>query len=230
MTLFCILLGMICVLTIPRMALVDLGRIGATERFTFDIRDFASAVAIGASLMILAGALSDLPGLSRLVLVILGSLLTISAWIDRVSAWAPDILILPLCMALFLVSPDTRTMADVGTAVGFGALLFIGALAAWFLQDRVGYRFAPPPDIVALAAPLILFGISMPTSIVYAVISTLLIAASKSTMLRRLFSRPEAIEDAGIEVGYGGAKSVTFLSIAFPVVLVAQALVLANTL
>lgn len=229
MTLFCIIVAIACILTLPRLALLDLLRSGATKTFVFDLRWMTLATAIGAFAVTLAGVGADLPGHSRLVIVALAALLALGAWIDRISAWAPDAIMLPLSMALFLVSPEISSLMGAGKAIGFGTLLFLGCILLWIVQDAVGYRFAPPADLVAIAAPIILFGMSMTTSAVFLAISILLLAAKKIPGVVAIFSRPEALADGSADVVYNeDAKSVTFLSVSFPVLIIAQMIALAT--
>jgi hypothetical protein len=222
MTLFSILIAVATLLTLPKLALIDLHRSGATKTCWFDLRRFTVATGIGALSMVAALHGSELPVHTQLIYVAIAAILTLGAWIDRVSAWAPDALMLPFAIAIFLASPNVSSPIEIGFAVGMGALLFMSGIALWVLQDFLETRFITPPDIIALASPFILFGITTMTAVVFMITSILLLGALKSKRIAAIFSRPEAIADAVNDTGYSDKPSVTFLSVIFPVLLCAQ--------
>lgn len=172
-----LLVAWCCILAMPHLALFELKRDGATETFDFDFGHMTIAVGIGALGLALSTGFIDLPAHSKFLMVLIGAILMLGAWIDRVSAWAPDILMMPFCFAIFLVSPEIASLKDAGIALGFGTALFLICIALWVPQEMFGLKFAPPADLMALASPFVLFGISMDTVAIFVVTSVLLILA-----------------------------------------------------
>ncbi|MFG6573602.1 hypothetical protein ACGYLO_18560 [Sulfitobacter sp. 1A13353] len=221
MIIMTLLIAWCCILALPHLALFDLKRDGATETFDFDFGHMTIAVGVGSLGLALSTIFTDLPAHSKFVMVLIGSILMLGAWIDRVSAWAPDILMMPFCIAIFLVSPDIESLMDACIALGLGVALFLICVALWVPQDMLGMKFAPPADLMALASPFVLFGISMETTMIFVVTSVLLVLALKSSRFAALLSRPEAVADGARDVEFTEKKAVTFLSVMFPVIFVA---------
>jgi|Cruoilmetagenom7_1024161.scaffolds.fasta_scaffold00727_21 hypothetical protein len=216
-----LLVAWCCILAMPHLALFELKRDGATETFDFDFGHMTIAVGIGALGLALSTGFIDLPAHSKFLMVLIGAILMLGAWIDRVSAWAPDILMMPFCFAIFLVSPEIASLKDAGIALGFGTALFLICIALWVPQEMFGLKFAPPADLMALASPFVLFGISMDTVAIFVVTSVLLILALKSSRCAALLSRPEAVADGAADVEFTEKRAVTFLTVMFPVIFVA---------
>ncbi len=221
MIIMTLLVAWCCILTIPHMAMFELNRDGATETFSFDFGHMTIAVAIGAMGLAASMVMIDLPVHSRFLMVFIGATLMLGAWIDRVSAWAPDILMMPFCFAIFLVSPEINNLYQAGAAIGFGTALFLVCIALWVPQELFDLKFAPPADLMALAAPIVLFGISKETAVIFAATSVLLLLALKSNRFAALLSRPEAVADGARDVEFTQKKAVTFLTVIFPVIFVA---------
>ncbi|HDZ51539.1 hypothetical protein LCGC14_0111910 [marine sediment metagenome] len=221
MIIMTLLIAWCCILAMPHMALFDLNRDGATETFDYDFGHMTIAVAIGALGISLSTIFTDLPMHSRFLMVIIGSILVLGAWIDRVSAWAPDILMMPFCLMIFLVSPEITSWTGAGIAVGLGTALFLICIALWVPQEFFKLKFAPPADLMAIAAPFVLFGVSMETAAIFMITSILLVLALKSSRFAALLSRPEAVADGARDVDFTGKKAVTFLTVMFPVIFVA---------
>ena len=74
---------------------------------------------------------------------------------------------------------------------------------------------------MAIAAPFVLFGVSMETAAIFMITSILLVLALKSSRFAALLSRPEAVADGARDVDFTGKKAVTFLTVMFPVIFVA---------
>jgi len=216
-----LLVAWCCILAMPHLALYDLNRDGATETFDYDFGHMTIAVGIGALGIALSLGFTNLPAHSKFLMVLIGAILMLGAWIDRVSAWAPDILMLPFCIAIFLASPEVASLKTAGIALGLGTALFLMCIALWVPQDMFNLKFAPPADLMSLAAPFVLFGISMETAVIFMVVSILLVLALKSSRFAALLSRPEAVADGARDVEFTEKKAVTFLSVIFPVIFVA---------
>lgn len=218
MTLLTIIVALGVILMLPNVVLLSLQRDGATQKFDFDMVDMTVATSVGAIGIWASLAQMDMGFIDRSLFIILGALLILGAWIDRISAWSPDVIMIPFCIIIFLVSPDVTSLRDVVSAIGFGVALFLSGILLWIPQDALDRRIAPPADLIAIAAPFVLFGLDYTTAVIFMVTSTLLLAALKSQAVARLFSRPEAVADATSDVALGEKPAVTFLSVIFPVI------------
>jgi hypothetical protein len=225
MSLITFLFAIGCVLTLPQIALMSLQKDGATAKFNFDFLEMTIAAGLGSLVMWVSMIGSQLPNHIHFIMILMGSLLALGAWVDRVAAWAPDMIILPVCVAVFLISPEVDTPREFAIAVGSGIALYIAGIILWIPQEMTNYRFAPPADLIAIAAPFVLFGTSYETAVIFATVSILLIGALKSRIIAGVFSRPEAVEDGASDVVLGEKQAVTFLSVIFPVLLIALATV-----
>jgi len=221
MIIMTLLIAWCCILAMPHLALFELNRDGATDTFEYDFGHMTIAVAVGALGLSFSTIFADLPMHSRFIMVIIGSILVLGAWLDRISAWAPDILMMPFCFLIFLVSPQITSWTDAGIAVGLGTALFLGCIALWVPQELFDMKFAPPADLMAIAAPFMLFGISIETTFIFMVTSLLLVLALKSSRFAALLSRPEAVADGARDVEFSEKQAVTFLTVMFPVLFVA---------
>lgn len=178
---------------------------------------------IGAALSALAGSMGVLvvirvapvpvPIETELALCLFGALLLITGWTDHRTAWAPDGVVVPLlvCGALsasligpFLVGPLT--------AFAIAALIFCAAQGGWALQGISGRRVLPPPDLIALSLPVLLFGLTPYTFLTYLLLSGLLILVLRAPdPLYRIIRGPaatDAVEEAGLT---GSGRSAPFL-------------------
>lgn len=212
----------LCMLLLPLVTLASLRRIKATDEFTYDMSSMRWAAWIGAFLM---GAFAMDTGASvanQVGLVILGSLLLLGAWIDRISAYAPDAIIIPFCIMIFFVGVDDPGYADLFYSILLGLLLYIICIAMWIPQEASGYRVVPPADVAALAAPFILFGVEIATFAVYLASSVVLIAILRIPSLAPIFSKAEAVKSGAQDVHLPDRPAVTFLSVAFPIIFVAK--------
>lgn len=159
---------------------------------------------------------TGLPHEVELALCVFGSLLLLAAWTDHRTAWAPDGIVLPLMISAAIVASliGPLTVRPV-PAMGVGVLLFGLAQAGWAVQALVGTRLLPPPDLMALGLPVLLFGLTP-----YAFLSYLALSATLLLVLRApepLYQRlrgpaaSEAVRDAGLS---GSGRSAPFLPMA----------------
>jgi hypothetical protein len=149
--------------------------------------------------------------------VMLAGLMAAAAWVDRQSAWVPDVIFLPM-MALAGV---------VGAPLGGGPMQLIGGalaglavyalcLGLWHAVRRFGRPGIPPADLAALALPLLLFGFDLAAGATYTVVSALLLAARQSPRLRDILSPRAPIAAALADTGHEAsrtAEAVAFLSV-----------------
>lgn len=218
MTLLTIIVALGVILMFPNVVLLSLQRDGATQKFDFDMVDLTVATSVGAIGIWASLTQVDMGFINRSLFIILGALLILGAWIDRISAWSPDVIMIPFCIIIFLIRPEVTSLYDMIAALGFGVALFLSGILLWIPQDTFDLRVAPPADLIAIAAPFVLFGLDYTTAVIFLVTSILLLAALKSKTVAQLFSRPEAVADAASEVDLGEKPAVTFLSVIFPVI------------
>jgi len=216
---FIVAIGFILIL--PQIVFRSLSKDGATQTFDFDFVSMTIATSIGALSGWACMIGSDASFLDRSLIIALCSLLSLGAWIDRISAWAPDIIILPFCIAVFLLAPEVVDYRTAAAAVSFGVAMFLCGILLWIPQESFDKRFAPPADLIAIAAPFVLFRLNYETAAIFAVTSIFLLGALKSRTIARIFSRPEAVADGTADTALGDSPAVTFLSVIFPITLIA---------
>jgi hypothetical protein len=208
-------------LSLPKLAFMSLEYDGATKKFDFDFQSMTIATAIGSLAVWMCLIGTEVSFIDRSLMIMLGGLLSLGAWIDRISAWAPDIIMLPFCVAIFLLAPEVDGLRSFAAALGFGVALFLSGILLWIPQDAFDKRFAPPADLIAIAAPFVLFRISYETAMIFSATSVCLLTAMKSPTIAAVFSRPEAVQDGASELSFGNEPAVTFLSVIFPITLIA---------
>ena len=153
---------------------------------------------------------------AELALCVFGALLLLAAWIDQRTAWAPDGITLPL-MCGGAASASLIGTLGVGpvAALGVAFALFLTAQAAWAAQALIGIRLLPPADLMALALPVLLFGLSPYAPLTYLLLFALLLIALRGPEpLYRLIRGPsaeEAVRDADIS---GSGRSAPLLPMA----------------
>lgn len=149
-------------------------------------------------------------------LCVFGALLLVAGWVDHRTAWAPDGVILPL-MVCGSVSAALIGSLSAGPvwAIGVAVLIFGLAQAAWAVQAVLGHRVLPPPDLISLSLPVLLFGLTHYTFLAYLTLSlTLLLVLRGPEPVYRAFRGPaasDAVRDAGLA---GTGRSAPFLPMA----------------
>jgi hypothetical protein len=153
-------------------------------------------------------------GLAR---VILAGLMAAAAWVDRQSAWVPDVLFLPvMALAGVVGAPFGDGLAGLVGGAFAGIATYAVCLALWQGLRSTGRNAIPPADLAALGLPLVLFGFDFRAGVAYAAASGLLIAARISPRLRDILSPRAPIEGALSDTGQQTSKTaeaVAFLPI-----------------
>lgn len=194
-----------------------------------------AAGALAATLGLLAaGQLPDpgLPGVSlpdilgAMAVVLGGALLTALAIMDRNTAWAPDLVTLPLCLLMAITGEMLAGDPVSGWTVLIGVGIWGMAQLLWFAQVAVGAGAVPPPDLMLLIAPAVLFGATLPLIIYYLLVALTMKGCMASPGVRRVFVGAGVAERAGVETGTPGnpQEAITFLSIGCPILLIVLAL------
>lgn len=209
------------ILSLPQLTFMSLEQDGATEDFNFNFTSMTVATALG-TLAIWATMLgTEIKIFDRSMMILFCGMLSLAAWIDRISAWTPDIIIFPMCILIFIMAPEVVGLQTFGAALGFGLALFMFGTLMWIPQEGLKMRGVLPADMIALTLPFILFRLSYETVAIYGVTAICLLGALTSKHIARIFSRPEAVHNAVTKASFGQRSSVTFLSVIFPIILIA---------
>lgn len=167
--------------------------------------------------MVLAAATRGVAGGAAVAGIVVAGLMAAAAWVDRQSAWVPDVIFLPL-MALAGVA---------GAPLGSGPLQLFGegvaglavyalCLGLWHGVRRLGRPGIPPADLAALALPILLFGFDLAAGATYMMVSALLLAARQSPRLRDILSPRAPIAAALADTGHETSRTagaVAFLPV-----------------
>lgn len=163
------------------------------------------------------------------VLAGLGGWMAASAWVDARSAWVPDSLLVGLAFLIALYAlyqggtpfrpvwhviggaggcpgGDPATVAcalRMGLAGALSAGIVLAVLfAAWGAQLLVGRIVVTPPDMLAVAAPVLAFGLSIWALIAFVLLSAVLAALIAVPALRAVFDSGGAATEAAEELGF----------------------------
>ena len=149
--------------------------------------------------------------------------LSVAAYTDFETSWAPSELMVPTCVfAAAVVLPPSHPANVVAWAASLvvGIALYCAAHLAWRLQCALKRPAVPPADCIALALPIGMFGMHGVAAGAYAMAALALLAmrivpAGLNPFLDRIACR-------GISSGrkFGSmAERVPLLSILFPILL-----------
>lgn len=149
--------------------------------------------------------------------------LSVAAYTDIESSWAPSELIAPICIyaaVIFLSSRHFAGFAAWAAPIFVGIALHCAARLAWCLQCALRRPAIPPADCIALALPIGLFGMHGVSASAFAFMALTLLA------IRAVPAEWNPFRDWTARDGFSsGAKfirmpeRVPFLSISFPVIL-----------
>lgn len=207
------------ILLFPKYVLRDLKSDGVTDKFAININQITIAASVGVFAMWACLIGSNTGFIERSMMITVAGLLSMGAWIDRISAWAPDTIIIPFCILVLFLSPYSTGFHPL-YIITSGLILFALSIFLWAIQVWTNLRIAPPADLVAISAPFALFGITIETSLVFMGTAICLLGALKSKKIALAFSRPEAVADAVSDTEMADRPAVTFLSVIFPITLV----------
>ncbi len=143
-----------------------------------------------------------------------------AALIDRSSAWAPDGVVMALC-----VTAGVLGAAPAGDGMAQGALdgasVFAIVNLFWVAVARLRPAAAaavPPPDVIALLLPILVFGVTLTTFSSYTVMILVIFACRQSPMVLSLVTPDDVASDAARAEGFGaGGARLTFLAVGLPV-------------
>lgn len=218
---------------------------GALDRLPFLSLVLVSCLASAAALY-LAGPETQQVGPQMVVAFLVGQL-AMAGWIDRQTAWVPDMVLItvlsassayvfthsvePVGMLQRLESSTIQTVINalnqwpgallVVLSLTLGVAIWLVAVLLWGLQTLVGKGLLTPPDIVALGLPIYLLGISLETGFVYLVAVCLALVMQKSDLLRSVFSNADAVKEGREHLGLeSDGPAVAVLSLMFSILAV----------
>ena len=149
--------------------------------------------------------------------------LSVAAYTDIESSWAPSELMVPICIyaaAIFLPSRHVAELAAWAVPVFVGIALHGAARLAWRLQCALRQPAIPPADCIALALPVGLFGMHGVSASAFAFMALTLLAIRAVPAGLNPF-RPRTAS-AGIPSCANFIRTperVPFLSVSFPIIL-----------
>jgi len=184
------------------------------------------AAAIGAAilmtpLLLTPGDVNPDP-LLLLLQAFFGACLASLALLDRMSAWAPDMLTAPAVM-LGVASGAAFGQWNLGipAAILAGISLFGAIQILWAFFARSALHIPPPPDAYGLLMPVLMFGFSPATVASYGIFAVLLLLFRSYPKVRHVFSVPKSMEEASLEMGISAKEGevVPLLAVICPVLL-----------
>ena len=201
-------------------------------------RDVLAALSLAGSLVGLGvNGLLDIPAWQMHVVTLCGALMLVLAYIDRITSWVPDLLLLSFCVSAAHTGSTLHFgMSDpvVTTALGVG--FFLMAQLIFFIFGLLDLVMLPPPDIVGLMAPFVIMGLNYYSVSAMMLFAFTLLGCRLSPGFRSLFisdaARQSAQELHASVVTDASAGSsaeaasfasstkpviVTFLMVAFPI-------------
>ena len=149
--------------------------------------------------------------------------LSVAAYTDIESSWAPSELMVPICIyaaVIFLPPRHVAELAAWSAPVFVGIALLWSARLAWRLQCALRRPAIPPADCIALALPVGLFGMHGVSASAFAFMALALLAIRAFPAGLSPFRGRTACDGFS-----SGAKfirmpeRVPFLSISFPIIL-----------
>jgi hypothetical protein len=145
---------------------------------------------------------------------LLGIVLMLLAVIDRETSWAPDLLVIPVCCFAMWVGAQHAGEDPGVLQLVFRGLGFFAAFQVLYAVGSRAFAMIPPPDMIGLAMPFVVFGLSALAAASLAIVSMILISIRQSAVIRNFVLVPHVGED----IDQGRGLSVPFLAIVFPVV------------
>ncbi len=151
------------------------------------------------------------PGIMEFILILFFGLLTVGAFVDYQTYWAPMELQIPTSICLGIVGWSCQQPTEGETlllaSLGLGLLGLTHCL--WLVQAKLHLNFFPPMDIFAASAPIVLFGGTSRALIFYGLLAGLL------TCIR--FWPYSSWERRNSKVQKPG--SIPFLAVVFPLMI-----------
>jgi len=145
----------------------------------------------------------------------LGIVMMVLAMVDRETSWAPDVLIIPFCLlASFVAHEAPRDPALWPHVLFYAAGFYIFPQLLFWAIIRSKGRLMPPPDMIAILSPFLVFGLSEYTALSYIIITIVLIAIRQFEYIRGYIFKNGVSED----ILEKEENAITFLTVSFPFV------------
>ena len=150
-------------------------------------------------------------GIIHLVLILFCGLLTTGAMLDYWTHWAPLELQIPtsFCMGILGWSCTNPTFGETVVNGTLGLVMLGLVHFLWLIQLRLNIRILPPMDILAALVPIVLFGGTEKTLMLYAILVVVLCCFWIWSLFSRSLRLP--MENAH--------TSIPFLAVVFPLIL-----------
>lgn len=157
--------------------------------------------------------------------------LAVAAWIDRQTTWVPDPVLFGLCLLALLAaggeaaSPsrllieglfrgDPRPLFPLSPFLAF--LLSAMAALVWRIQVWGGRCRITPPDLIAFALPVLVFGLSGKGALAYALTAAMAAAVLRLPAARHWLVHPAAAAEGARDLGLDGGLPVPALMLVLP--------------
>ena len=199
--------------------------------FAWSSRRCLIAAFAGGGFSLLLAFLASKPGTSlclevptAVAAMMICPFLSVAAYADIESSWAPTELTGPICIYAAVIFLSPRHMTEFpawAVSICAGIALHFAAHLAWRLQCALKRPAIPPADCIALALPIALFGMHGVSASVFALTALALLA------LRLVPAGLKPFRDRacrGIPSGtefIRMSERVPFLSVSFPIILLA---------
>ena len=201
---------------------VSLKLAGASLQDRRNSRRYLSSVILLGLAVALPAAWLDRSSLNAVMHLCFGVVLACAAWVDRQSAWAPDGLVLPICLLAGSLSEPLAVLSAEAYRLLAGLALYLLAQLAWFLQCRWRRPALPPPDLIALALPLFVFGPNPSALGVYGAFVITVAAVRLSPAIWGIFGNRQILDLTAQSIGLRADRPIAFLAIALPLMAIAQ--------
>lgn len=169
----------------------------------------------GAILAGLSATFSGHGGWEGIVATLLGGYLLTSAYVDRETGWAPDILLYPVAMASLLLAGLLGSWGmSLSTGILAALLLYPVVMALWIALRALTplASMLPPNDLLSLLVPVILFGYGLGMAYLV-VVGALLVAVRFTPFLRRIFLQDQVARAALTEMELSEDRAVEYVTL-----------------
>lgn len=194
---------------------------------------FAGIAAVAGLAAGLGALLAPATALAGWVPPLFAAQLAVAAWIDRQTTWVPDPVLFGLCLlALLAAGGEVGSPSRLAIEHMFGgdprplfplspllALLLAGIAAlAWRLQAALDLGRITPPDLVAFALPVLVFGLSGKGALAYALTAAVAALILWLPGARAVFVHPAAAAEGARDLDLAGGLPVPALMLVLPAV------------
>ncbi len=200
-------------IAISRLAVSVAKRLEGTEIVNFPVMFAITLVGCTTGGIFSLLVIGDLyhSGIIHLVLILFFGLLTAGAMLDYWTHWAPLELQIPtsFCTGILGWSCTNPTLGEIIVNGTLGLVMLGLVHFLWLMQLRYNMSILPPMDILAALVPIVLFGGTEKTLMLYAILVVVLCCFWIWSRYNRSLRLPMGKEQ----------KSIPFLAVVFPLIL-----------